>query len=80
MYDARCGRNGEITVVHLVDNDVGRRLQWRTLVFTPAFGVGGMHVDDGSSAPVHSHGFGVNAGCVTQPAVVYLHIERIELA
>ena len=48
--------NGEITVMHLVDNKVGRRLQGRAYIILPARRVCLRHVYDSTVASVHAHG------------------------
>ena len=53
--------DGEVAVVHLVDDEVGRRLHHGPAVGSPPFGVGLLHVDDGGALAVHSHGLGKDA-------------------
>ena len=42
--------DGEVTMVHLVDHQVGRRLDNRALVTAPLFWIGLCPVDDGAAA------------------------------
>ena len=56
--------DGEVTVVHLVDDEVGRRLHDRSPVLRPAFRVSAPEVDDGAALAVHTHRLGEDTGAL----------------
>ena len=66
--------NGEVAVMHLVDNHVGRRLTHQTAVTVPPFRIGGLPVDNGSAPPVHTHSGGKHTRCLAPS-----YVEGIEL-
>ena len=76
VLNARCRGNTEIAVVHFVDDDV---LLLRGFVAFPAIGVGGAQVDDGAALAIEADRLGVDARGFTEPLVVFLHIEGVEL-
>ena len=53
--------DGEVAVVHLVDDEVGRRSHRRTAVALPPFRVAVLHVDDDTFLAVHRHCLGKDA-------------------
>ena len=62
-------------MVHLVDHQVGRRLDNRALVTAPLFWIGLRPVDDGPSLAIHTNGLGKHAR-----ALAITHVEGVELA
>ena len=68
MAGVRTG-DGEVAVVHLVDDEVGRRFHHRSHVAGPSFRIGFGRVDDGSPLAVDPHGLGKHAGCLATPDV-----------
>ena len=77
--DAGGRMDREVAVVHLIDDDVGR-LDFRTYVFGPAFGVGFGPVDYGGTIAVHAHRLRCNALGFREPFAGLLHAEGVELA
>ena len=77
--DAGGRMDREVAVVHLIDDDVGR-LDFRTYVFGPAFGVGFGPVDYGGAVAVHAHRLRCNALSFREPFAGLLHAEGVELA
>ena len=61
--------NGEVTVVHLIDNEVGGRLDDGVLVITPTVGTRLRIVDDGGTTAIHSHGLGKDTRCLAMSGV-----------
>ena len=70
VLDTRRGIDGEITMVHLVDDEVGRRLHNRPFVLLPSCGVGLLQVDDGSAHAIHTHSLGKDAWCPTKEGLI----------
>ena len=66
--------DGEVAMMHLVDNQIGRRLGDRTFIAAPMFRIGFRHIDDGSALAVNTYGFGEDTR-----ALALTHIEGIEL-
>ena len=66
--------DGEVTMVHLVDHEVGGRLCHGMLILRPSLRIGLREVDDGASLAVHTHGFGEDTR-----ALALSHVEGIEL-
>ena len=72
--------NGEIAMMHLIDNKVGRRLGCRSAVGFPPLGIGGGHVYHGSACAIYAHGLGKDTGslppthvkCVKTPLEIAL--------
>ena len=80
MRQARGGRHGEVAEMHLVDDEVGGRLQlWPTVMF-PAGGIGLGHVDDGSPLAIDSHGGGEDSGSLTWMLLVAADVESVVFA
>ena len=71
--------DGEVAVVHLVDDEVARVAESRTHVVSPALRVGIAQVDDGTAFAVHAHRLGEDAGCVVGLCAV-VHAEEVVLA
>ena len=67
--------DGEVTVVHLVNHEVGRRLCHRMLVTAPMLRVGFRHVDDGTALAVDTYGLGEHTW-----ALALADIEGVELS
>ena len=67
--------DGEVTVVHLIDHQIGRRLDRLVGITTPILRIGLHQVDDGATLTVYTHSFGKHTGTFTLP-----HIEGIVLA
>ena len=65
--------NGEVTVVHLVDDQVGRRLHHGPLVTAPLVGVSLIQDYDGATFAVNTHGLGKDAWTLATS-----HVEGIE--
>ena len=59
--------------MHLIDDEVCGRLQYRPQVVCPSFGIGLCHVDDRPPSPVGTHGLGEDTGTLTPS-----HVEGIE--
>ena len=66
--------NRKITVVHLIDHQVGRTLRHRTAVTHPPHGIGLLQVDDGATPAIHAYGLGKHTG-----TLALADIEGIEL-
>ena len=66
--------NREITVMHFVDNQIGRRLGNRTLVAAPMSRIGLLHINDGATLTVGTYGF-----CENSRALTFAHVKGIEL-
>ena len=62
-------------MVHLVDDEVGRRLRDGAGITAPAFGIGGRKRDDGSPLAVDTYGLGKDARALAEA-----HVEGVELA
>ena len=58
IFQARCRRNGEITHVELVDNEVGWRLDGRTHILVPSHRVGIIEIYDGATVSVDAYRLG----------------------
>ena len=80
IFNARRRIYRKITMMHLIDNHIRRRRQWRTLILFPAFRIGFTHIDNGGTLSVHTYCMRIDAWCITQPLTVDFHIESIELA
>ena len=70
---------GEVTMVHLIEDYVGEILQLGTFIILPTVGIGGSHVDDGSTLTVDTCCLAEDAGCLIKPLAVNLHLEGVEL-
>ena len=57
--------DGEVAVVHLVDDEVGRGMGGEPMVISPAFRVGLTQVYDSTALSVDTDGLGEDARCVT---------------
>ena len=75
IFAAAGGVDGEVAVVHLVDDEVGGAVDVWASVFVPSFGIGRLEVDDGCSPAVDANGCGEGAGTFAAP-----HVEGVVLA
>ena len=75
IFQAGCRRNGEITHVKLVDNEIGWRFQGRTHVLIPSRWIGIIQIYDGATVSVHTYCFGKCTWCFT-----LANIKGIELS
>ena len=80
VRDARERVDGEIPVVHLIEDDVRKALQFRADILVPTFGVGRVQVKDGGAVSIDAHGLGPYTGRIAQPGTIHLYIKGIELA
>ena len=71
--------DGEVAVVHLVDDEVARIVERRAHIAVPTLRVGVAQVDDGAALSVHTHRLCEYAGCVVGLRIV-VHAEEIILA
>ncbi len=53
--------DGEVTMVHLIDDEVGRRLHHRALVVLPSLGIRFRHVEHQGIRAIHSDSLGEDA-------------------
>ena len=67
--------DGEVAMVHLIDDEVGRRLAHGVTILCPAFGIGLRKVDDGASLAIDAYGLGKDTRALTEA-----HVEGVELA
>ena len=67
--------DGEVAVVHLVDDEIGRRLGDGMAILCPTFGIGGTEVDDGAPLAVDSYGLGKDTRTLAEA-----HVEGVELS
>ena len=58
ILQARCRRNGEITYVELVDNEVGWRLDGWAHILVPAYRIGIIEIYDGTTVSIHTYRLG----------------------
>ena len=65
IFQAGCRRNGEITHVKLVDNEIGWRFQGRTHVLIPSRWIGIIQIYYGATVSVHTYRLGKCARCFT---------------
>ena len=61
-------------MMHLIDDDVGRRLRDRPLILCPTLGICLLEVDDGTTLAIHAYGLGKDTW-----ALALTHIKGIEL-
>ena len=66
-------------MVQLVDYQVGSRLGGHPVVVFPSHGVGFVHVDNGTSHAVHTHGACIYARSLFVVALRSPHVEGVEL-
>ncbi len=59
----------EVAVVHLIDDEVCRRMSGEAMVVGPAIGVGLLEVDDGPTLAVDTNGLGKDTRRVAEPDV-----------
>ena len=76
--DARIAVDGEITMVHLVDNCVGLMRCDYIGVASPSFRVCLREIDNSGSMSVDAHGFSPHSWRFLQPFAAYLYLERIK--
>ena len=55
--------DGEVAVVHLVDDEVGGRPQWQSFVVLPSRRIGGAQVEHIAAPAVHTHRPGADTRC-----------------
>ena len=67
--------DGKVAVVHLVDDEVGRRLADGMTILCPAFGIGLCKVDDGASLAIDAYSLGKDTRTLAEA-----HVEGVELA
>ena len=79
MLNTRCWRNGKITMMHLINYNIGKRLKWRTAVLSPALRIGSLHVNDGSTLTIHTNSLSINTRRISQPLIIDFYIKGIEL-
>ena len=70
----------EVTVMHLVYDSVFLASEGRRAVGGPSFRVCLAHVDYCSTLSVDTDSFGVNAGILSEPCALMLHLEGVEPA
>ena len=58
ILQTRCRRNGEITHVKLVDDEVGWRLDGRTHILVPSHRVSIIEINDGATVSIHTYRLG----------------------
>ena len=58
IFQTRCRRNGEITHVKLVDNEVGWRLDGRTHILVPSHRVSIIEINDSATVSIHTYRLG----------------------
>ena len=75
IFQAGCRRNGEITHVKLVDNEIGWRFQGRTHVLIPSRWISIIQIYNGATVSVHTYCFGKCTWCFT-----LANIKGIELS
>ena len=68
-----CRLNGEVAMVHLIDDNVGEVFRCEHTVISPTLWVGCAHVDYGSPLAVHSHRLGEHTW-----SLALSDVERIE--
>ena len=71
--------DGEVPVVHLIDDEVLRR-NCGTLVIVPTLRIGLCHVDNGSALAVGAHCGGPDTGALAKELAAVFHVEGVELA
>lgn len=69
IHKARRRVDREVTVVHLIYNEVGRTYNRGYAVGVPSFGISGRHVYDGCSLSVYAHCLGKHSGALSCPGV-----------
>ena len=72
--------DGEVADVHLVDDEVGRRLECGPAVALPPHRVGLGQVDDGAALTIDADGAGKDAGRLAGMALVAGDVEGVELS
>ena len=71
--------DGEIAVVHLVEDEIpGGNVG--TLVVVPAMRIGLVHVNDSTALAVHAHGGCPDTWALAAELAAILHVEGVELA
>ena len=78
--NARVGMDGEIAVVHLIENHVVDGLYLGAFVAAPPFGVGGCEINDGGTFAVYAHSFCPDARGFGEPFAIVENLESIKLA
>ena len=58
IFQTRCRRNGEITYMEFVDNEVGWRLYGRAHILIPSHGVGIIQINDSATVSVDAYSLG----------------------
>ena len=58
ILQIRCRRNGEITYVELVNDEIGWWFQGRTHILIPSRRIGIVQINDGATISVHAYCFG----------------------
>jgi len=76
---ARGGVDGEVAVVHLVYNMVGRRFHHRAHIALPPLGIGFPQVDHCTAPPVYTHSLGRDAGALAAETFTHVYVEGIKL-
>ena len=77
VADTRCLMNREVTMMHLINDDV-RRLDLRALILCPAFRIGLCPINDSTSPAVDSHCLRSDTCSLLQPLSFMLYLESIE--
>ena len=72
--------DGEITVVHFVDDEIGGRLGLHPLVTTPSSGISLSPVKDVATLSVYADGRSKDSGCLQPIGLAAGDVNRIELA
>ena len=69
----------KITMMHFVDNHIGRRFQRRTLIILPSFRVRCFPIDNSGTFSIHPDSMSINSRSIPLPFIIDFHIESIEL-
>ena len=78
VFDTGQAVNREVSVMHLINNDIVKSFQSWPYILAPSFRVCCVKVQYGSSFPVYSDGFSHDSRCFVQPYSVYFYLECIE--
>ena len=78
MLDSRNRIDGKVAMVHLINHDIGKTLQFGTDILLPSFRIGSLQVDDCRTVAVHAYRLGHHTRSISQPHIIHLHIKCIE--
>ena len=56
-------------MVQLIDNKISRTFAFWLKITFPSFGIGSLHVDNGATLAVDTHGFGKDTRALAEPDI-----------